>query len=273
MLNRSFLRSRNGGRKLCTGAAALLLSQPSLAQYRFEFLDQFHRAGVAGRVTDSERIPGIPMPYEDTSRVLPWQGGQFKLGAAAGLPGTHRDYRPATLTQSGKIDGRVSTERFIGCANAGQVVGASEDTHGRRGARTKPWPNGTAIAPGTPGGAGGHASAINEPGAIATYSSDDPGNSRATHPVGRRLITGLDTFLSAQLKAAGWARTYANDVNDKGWIVGNAYDTLTEQTRFLRLSSSFPEPSTYPVLSAGRALTIPAAGRGLNPEQRLATTV
>lgn len=77
MLNRSFLRSRNWGRKLCTGAAALLLSQTSLAQYRFEFLDQLDRysASVTGSVTNSEKILGIQMSYEDTFRVVTWQDG------------------------------------------------------------------------------------------------------------------------------------------------------------------------------------------------------
>lgn len=47
--------------------------------------------------------------------------------------------------------------------------------------------------------------------------------------------------------------TSASDINDSGWIVGNAYNSKTNETRAFILSP-VPEPETYAMLMAGLGL-------------------
>jgi uncharacterized membrane protein len=63
----------------------------------------------------------------------------------------------------------------------------------------------------------------------------------------------LNNFISASAKAAGWVLQEAVGINDHGWIVGNAYNTLTFASNAFLLSPA-PEPSTYAMLLLGLGL-------------------
>jgi probable HAF family extracellular repeat protein len=144
---------------------------------------------------------------------------------------------------------------------ADQIVGHARRSDGRYHAAL--WDNGAVIDLGALSNdpfASSNAVSINEDGAIVGYSSDDVGYGRATLWTDG-VITDLNTFLSAQAKAEGWILTYASDINDKGWIVGNAYNTITDKTRAFLLASAVPEPSTYLMLGIGIALALVAARR------------
>lgn len=69
----------------------------------------------------------------------------------------------------------------------------------------------------------------------------------------------LNDFLDQESKDAGWVLVTANDINDNGWIVGEAFNTLTFESHAYVLStdemlSPIPEPSTYLMLLAGLGL-------------------
>ncbi|SEQ22509.1 PEP-CTERM sorting domain-containing protein [Nitrosomonas ureae] len=69
----------------------------------------------------------------------------------------------------------------------------------------------------------------------------------------------LNDFLDQDTKDAGWILVTANDINNKGWIVGEALNTITEGLHAYALSpdemlSPIPEPSTYLMLLAGLGL-------------------
>lgn len=69
----------------------------------------------------------------------------------------------------------------------------------------------------------------------------------------------LNDFLDQDSKDAGWVLVTANDINDNGWVVGEAFNRLTFERHAYALStdemlSPIPEPSTYLMLLAGLGL-------------------
>lgn len=105
------------------------------------------------------------------------------------------------------------------------------------------------------------AAGINEAGAIVGHSYDKDGlNHQATLWLDG-VITNLNTFLSAQDKADGWQLTHAYDINDRGWIVGDAYNSITGATRAFLLASAVPEPGSYLMMLAGLGMLVGALRR------------
>jgi uncharacterized membrane protein len=60
----------------------------------------------------------------------------------------------------------------------------------------------------------------------------------------------LNNFISAAAKNAGWVLEEAVGINDHGWIVGNAFNTVTLNYQAFLLSPA-PEPSTWAMLLGG----------------------
>lgn len=173
---------------------------------------------------------------------------------------TGNTYSHATLWQNGSIydlgtlGGNYS--QAVALNERNQVVGQSDTSDS--GSRATLWDKGAIINLGslfnTPYSASG-ATSINEHGVIVGFSYDESGSSRATL-WDDGVITDLNDYLSAQEKADGWVLTYASDINDRGWIVGNAYNALTDRTRAFLLTSPVPEPGTYLMLLVGLGMLI-----------------
>ena len=70
----------------------------------------------------------------------------------------------------------------------------------------------------------------------------------------------LNSYLDAEILSAGWVLSYAFGINDNGWIVGGAYNTITHQSHGFLLKqiaapvAAVPEPETYAMLLAGLGL-------------------
>jgi len=69
----------------------------------------------------------------------------------------------------------------------------------------------------------------------------------------------LNDFLDQETKDAGWILITANDINNNGWVVGEAFNILNGSIHAYALStdemlSPIPEPSTYLMLLAGLGL-------------------
>lgn len=64
------------------------------------------------------------------------------------------------------------------------------------------------------------------------------------------IATDLNNFLSASDKSAGWIMEEATGINDRGWIVANAYNSLTLAHQAFLLAP-VPEPSTWLMLLGG----------------------
>lgn len=66
-------------------------------------------------------------------------------------------------------------------------------------------------------------------------------------------IIDLTSLLDSDTLAAGWVLEVAHDINEQGWVVGSAYNTLTDARRGFVLAP-VPEPETWAMLLAGLGL-------------------
>ncbi|SFH27954.1 hypothetical protein SAMN05216299_1056 [Nitrosospira sp. Nsp14] len=92
---------------------------------------------------------------------------------------------------------------------------------------------------------------INEAGLAVGGGNYSPGGA-SWHAVlwdGTRL-PDLNSLLDASVANAGWVLTGANGINDKGWIVGNAYNSISHVEHAF-LMTPVPEPETYALLLPG----------------------
>ena len=102
------------------------------------------------------------------------------------------------------------------------------------------------------------ANALNNVGQVVGYTYIGDGNtmSGSTHKHAvlwnGNTATDLNSFLDASSVSAGWVLTQANGINDNGWIVGDAINTLTGETHAFQLAA-VPEPETYAMMLAGLA--------------------
>lgn len=64
----------------------------------------------------------------------------------------------------------------------------------------------------------------------------------------------LNNFLNQDNRGDGWVLVSATDINDQGWIIGVANNTITNESADFLLHPNItqvPEPMTYSMLLAG----------------------
>jgi uncharacterized membrane protein len=115
------------------------------------------------------------------------------------------------------------------------------------------WNGNTATDLGTLVGADrSYAAAINTSGQVAGVSLFTGVGSRATLWNGTEA-TDLNSFMDASTVAAGWVLTEATGINDNGWIIGNATNSLTGVQHAFVLAA-VPEPDSYAMILMGLGL-------------------
>jgi probable HAF family extracellular repeat protein len=150
--------------------------------------------------------------------------------------------------------------------NAGQVVGNSS-TGGNTAYRATIWDGTTPTDLGTLGGGNSIALGINSAGHVVGNASTS--GDVASHAV---LWSGgstvdLNDFLDVAAVRDGWTLTSAVAINDKGWIVGDAYNTITGVSRgFLLSASEVPEPDTLLLTLAALGLLLATNRRRQAPQ-------
>jgi probable HAF family extracellular repeat protein len=158
--------------------------------------------------------------------------------------------------------------------SSGQVVGYANTT-GDVAFHATLWNGGAATDLGTLGGTSSFASAINTSGQVVgwAYTADSVvggytyGNpaQHATLWNGTNILD-LNSFLDASTVAAGWVLTEANGINDNGWIVGSASNSILgfSSRAFLLSVTPVPEPSSYAMVLMGLGLMSFVARRRKN---------
>lgn len=139
--------------------------------------------------------------------------------------------RHATMWSGGAVidlGGLGGTQNYAFAINdIGQVVGFSSIAGTDETPRAVLWSGGTLTALGTLGGTSAVARDINNAGQIVGWSAlaGDP-NGHATLWNGT-VATDLNDFLDDATREAGWYLGAAVGINDRGWITGDAFNTIT----------------------------------------------
>lgn len=132
--------------------------------------------------------------------------------------------------------------------NAGQTVGYSS-TAGDLASRATIWNGNVASELFSASWNNSLATSINASGLVVGKAWNTTGAEHAVLWEGNAMFD-LNSFLDDASRKAGWVLRSANGINDDGWIVGNAYNTLTGHTNAFLLSA-VPEPAMLPLLFAG----------------------
>lgn len=178
-------------------------------------------------------------------------------GQVAGLSTTNGNthatiWNGTTPTDLGTLSGGNSSAA-LGINDKGDVAGRSTFLPGSFSYHATVWnAAGTATDLGTLGGDYSEARAINETGLVVGWAENRDDRTSATLWDGTESID-LNGYLDQSMVNAGWVLTAANDINDQGWIVGDAYNNLTQQTHGF-LMAPIPEPESYAMLLAGLGL-------------------
>lgn len=117
------------------------------------------------------------------------------------------------------------------------------------------WKNDLVTDLGTINNLNSFAMAINNGGDIVGGVAPYPYQSDPAHAVmwHHGQLIDLNDFLSEEEVAAGWVLTNAKDINNFGWIVGDATNTLTGKTSAYLLTP-VPEPATSLMMLLGGSL-------------------
>ena len=142
--------------------------------------------------------------------------------------------------------------------DSGQVAGEGVTSDGRYLAAL--WRDDQTYVLSTPGTAFGYAYGINNAGQVVGNRWDNPKQSALLWNSATSEAIDLNSFLDAAAVSAGWHLSSAKDINNNGWIVGNADNSITsEGTAFLL--TPVPEPQSYALMLAGLGALALAARR------------
>jgi probable HAF family extracellular repeat protein len=151
------------------------------------------------------------------------------VGDSRTLSGNHHAtvWNGTVATGLGTLGGTSSAAYAIN--NTGIIVGSSRVTGDAEHHATL-WDGTVATDLGTLGGTSSAAYAINNSGVVVGYSTTS-GNAAAHATLWNGIsITDINSLLDADDISAGWVLEGAYGINDKGWIVGNASNSLTGVT-------------------------------------------
>jgi probable HAF family extracellular repeat protein len=199
----------------------------------------YEYSSYAYAINESGQVVGTSGGINQSTYGAMWFGGG--VTALPGLGGA------VAVNNSGHVAGLVL---------AGGVVHAAV------------WDGVTTADLGAVGGvlATSYATDINNLGQVVGWSDIDGYHHRATLWDGAGAID-LNSFLTPEEISAGWVLREANGINDSGWIVGNALNSITTETHafLMKSTTSVPEPKSYALLLLALGLLGLSSRRSIFP--------
>lgn len=226
-------------------------------------------AGTAYAINNAGQVAGYAVNTSTGAiRAMLWNGS-----TATDLNGSHTWSTAFAINDGGQVAGETqfatlwngTSATYLGTPNvasvsgeahginnAGQVVGMTWVDGVETGTQAMLWNGTTPIVLGTLGGSSGFAEDINNNGQIVGTAHTIDNVYHATLWNDTTAID-LNSFLDASSVSEGWVLKYANGINDDGWIVGDATNTITGQNHAFLLTP-VPEPETYAMFLVGLGL-------------------
>lgn len=104
-----------------------------------------------------------------------------------------------------------------------------------------------------------HVFAVNDYGfSVGDSGRINPGENNSSHAVlwNHTNVIDLNNYVDTDIRDAGWILTSAIDINNNGWITGNAFNSITNELQAYVLKPEgpipqVPEPTTWAMLLAG----------------------
>jgi probable HAF family extracellular repeat protein len=169
---------------------------------------------------------------------------------------------PNTAILLESLGGASKIGDVLGMNNFGQIVGYSTDTNDVLKATLWNAISGETLSASGPhllealGGASkdSFANGINNSGKIVGYSTDTNDVLKATLWDGTNPPIDLNDYLDQASKNAGWVLVNAIDINNNGWIIGDASNIvlgITSQAFLLQSVNPVPEADTSAMLLMG----------------------
>ncbi|MEW6119221.1 MAG: PEP-CTERM sorting domain-containing protein [Pseudomonadota bacterium] len=204
-----------------------------------------------GDVVGSAEAYGVIWSASSGTSYLEYKSAAIDINDSGAIVGRYDGnavvWSGGTRTILDNLEGGYSVPAAIN--NAGQVVGYSMTASFTP--RATLWNGTTVIDLGSFGG-NSNATGINDLGQVVGVSLTATGDRRAFLWDGTAMVD-INSFLDSGTVAEGWALLDAADINDKGQIVGKAYNSLSGQYSSYLLTP-VPEPETYAMMALGLAM-------------------
>jgi probable HAF family extracellular repeat protein len=230
---------------------------------------------IAYAVNGSGQIVGEAQSATNSAQPTSWQPGQYQSPTVlgSGVQAYALNSLGVAVGDGSSANGSAHAMRFIegsaqdlgtlggtnayarGINDVGDIIGFS-NTVGDTFTHATLWTGNSIVDLGTLGGSNSQALGINNGGQIVGFANTAFDAQQHATLWKNGSATDLNSVLDPSVAAEGWTLTKATAINNNGWIVGLASNSITGVTDAFLLSTTpaVPEPASYAIALTGLVL-------------------